>query len=377
MKFITNSIDFSAALQTAMLAVSARSTMPALECVLIETQGENTITLTGSDGNMRISCALPCTVLEEGSALLRGKTFEEIARKFPHGEITAQSDSRNVVTIKSGRVKARLSGIDHAEYPAHDATEPVATLPIPANQFCALISSVEACIATDEKRPVLCGGCLDAADGTLTMVGLDGFRLGLRSISDQAYEANPSTRIIVPARSLGVLKRLISRIGSECVTLRISSNELSISHDMTEFSCRLIEGEYINYRSIIPKSFNTTVQVNASNMRAAVERLIAIAEQNGKNGRLMNLTISSDGGFSLHGQSDAGDILETLDALVTGNDLSINFNSLYFLDALKLFDRGDLLISFGSSVSPCIIRYAPGTDAEADELLWLILPVRR
>lgn len=181
----------------------------------------------------------------------------------------------------------------------------------------------------------------------------------------------------MPARSLGVLKRLISRIGSECVTLRISSNELSISHDMTEFSCRLIEGEYINYRSIIPKSFNTTVQVNAANMRAAVERLIAIAEQNGKNGRLMNLTISSDGGFSLHGQSDAGDILETLDALVTGNDLSINFNSLYFLDALKLFDRGDLLISFGSSVSPCIIRYAPGTDAEADELLWLILPVRR
>ena len=117
MKFITNSIDFSAALQTAMLAVSARSTMPALECVLIETQGENAITLTGSDSNMRISCALPCTVLEEGSALLRGKTFEEIARKFPHGEITAQSDSHNVVTIKSGRVKARLSGIDPAEYP--------------------------------------------------------------------------------------------------------------------------------------------------------------------------------------------------------------------------------------------------------------------
>lgn len=376
MKFNTSSIDFSAALQTVSMAVAARNVVSALECILVEAGDDDVVALTGSDGNTRITVRLSCSVQEPGAALLRAKTFEEITRKFPHCDIAVSTDSGGNVTIKGGRVKTRLSSMVPDQYPAHEPAELTSSLTLPASRFCALIASVEDCIATDEARPILTGGCLDAHDGSVTMVGLDGFRLGLRTVSDPASTLEEDAKVIVPAHSLRMLKKLLSRAGDEPITLNFGEKELSVIYGGAEFSCRLIEGEFIAYRKIIPGKFATRVQVNALNMRAAVDRLITLAANSGKNGKLMKLSISEENGFVLHGVSSDSDITEDVDADIHGKSLEISFNALYFMDALKQFDEGDIVISFNTWVSPCIISYADSADIDADEFFWLILPVR-
>lgn len=381
MQFITNSIDFSAALQTVTMAVATRSPSPALECVLIEAKNADTVSFTGSDGSIRITCVLSCTVVEQGEAILRGRMLEEVVRKFPHGEITVSSDSRNYFTVKSGKVRSRMQG-DKAElYPATSPAEIDSSITLPANRLYALISSTEACIGSDESRPVLTGGCLEGHDDAVTMVGLDGYRLALRTMRDPAQVLKSDAQVIIPSRALGMLKKLISRAGENNVTLSFGGsapeggNTLEMSYDNIHFSCALIEGQYVDYRKIMPKNFATTVQISAQQLRDAVERIDTVAAAAQKGQKVVRFSILENE-ITLSGQSALDEISETIDAAIEGPQLTISFSTGYFDAALKQFTDGDIVLGFNSAVSPCVVHYADGTDADADEFLWLILPVR-
>ena len=369
MNFSANTNDLKDALQIVNMALQARTTLSILECVLV-TADSDQLTLTGSDSLMQVSCVIPCVADAVGSAAIRGKLLEDIVRKMPERQIEFEVDEKNVFTVKSGRAKSRLAGESAEQFPikARIEAESTSTIAIPADDFCEMISSVESCIAReDASRPILTGGCFDVSNGTISAVGLDGFRLGVKEIklSDVANDA----RIIIPFKALNVIGKILASAGSESIDLNFGDGEFEMSCGIADVKCTLIQGEFINWRSIIPKAFSTIVRLDASVFRDAVERASMLARM-GTN-KLVKLQINENS-LTIYASSGIDDMQETIDADTAGDDLDIAFNVIYLQDAARMFQGESVVLHLNSPFSPCVLC----AGDEVKGFYRMILPVR-
>ena len=226
MKFTVSSQELSTALQIVNMARKGKTPMQILECVLIEAQ-ENKIVLTGTDMSMQVSYSIPCDVGECGKSAIRGTLIEEVVKKFPDGMLAVDVNEKDAFTVKSGRIKSRLSGNKSDEFPVKEPMDASKTVTIPANDFCDMIASTEMCIAVEDVRQVLNGGCLDVSSGAVSMVGMDGFRMAVRTIKPSSVPDD--MRVIIPIKTLGVLKKMLSNAGDELIDLRFTDKDFGLS----------------------------------------------------------------------------------------------------------------------------------------------------
>ncbi len=366
MKFTAHTGDLRNALKIVNMALQVKTTNPILECVLLEAD-DNKLKITGSDSLMQVTLTVPCDVDEPGASAIRGRLLADVVQRMTEGSIEFSVDGKNAFAVRCGRAKSRLSGNPADEFPIKPEFSPTGTITVPAVEFYNMIASVDKCIAKEDMRAVLTGGCIDVEKGVVSMVGLDGFRLGVKEF--QPSSCPDDCKLVVPGKSLDIIKKLLANGGEELIDLNYSSTEFEMKFGNADIKCTLIEGEYVNWRAIVPKSFNTLCTVDAQEFAGAVERASLMARLGSNN--LIRLSIAEDS-ITVYASSGIDDMQETIDAEVNGEPLNIAFNVAYLTDAMKMFDSGSVILHLNTSITPCVV--CPTTTVS--DFFWLILPVR-
>ena len=366
MKFNARAADLRNALQIVNMALKSKTTNPILDCVLLEAD-QDALTLTGTDTMMQVSFAVPCEVEVPGKTALRGKLLADVVSRMEDSEMRFDVDDKHVCTVKCGRAKSRLAGSDPETFPVKPKVDAVSKITIPATEFYNMISGIEKCIALDDMRQVLTGGCIDVTSGIISMVGLDGFRLAVKELRPSSCPDD--CKVIIPGKSLAVIKKLLSSAGDELIDLNFSDKEFEMQFASANIKCTLIEGDYVNWRGIVPQSFKTLCTVDAEQFSGAVERAALMARLGSNN--LIKLSIGEDS-ITVYATSGIDEMQEIVDAEVNGEPMNIAFNVVYLSDAMKMFDTGTIVLHFNSSIQPCVV--CPTTAVS--EFFWLILPVR-
>lgn len=368
MKFRCNSTDFLNALSTATHALPTRTTLPALECVLIETDEDNFLRLTCSDSSLTLIAKCPAEIEEGGEVLLPGKLLAEISRKMPEGEMSVTNTENGYMTLRCMGFRMQIAARAANLYPAvgrMEEDEENAAITLPQGLLRDMILKTSFAIATDEERPILTGCLLDVQGGEARMVALDGFRMAIRM---QRVNDSSTISAVIPGKALQEIARILSDDEEETITISLRAGRMYTRIGDTEIYTILKEGEYINYRQITPSEWRTKVELESKELASCVERASLIARE-GKN-NIVQLSIG-DGKLAITSNSEVGDIYEEMPAEIEGEDLRIGFNVKFLSDALKALDGRRIVMRFISSVNPCVV-----VPADGDDFLHLILPLR-
>ena len=353
------------ALQTVTRALPGRTTNQILECIMIETD-MNEVILTCSDERITIVTRMEASVSEPGRGVVPGKLFSEIVRRLSDGEVDVSMNDRFVFTIRGGGNRTNISGQDADLYPALPAVSGEKEISLPQDMLKDMIQKTEFAIAAEDMREVLTGCLLEIAGGDVTMVALDGFRLALRRA--KCGDVLEKVSAIIPGRAVGDIGKLLSDDPEAFATLSFGGGKLHIKLDRTEIFVILVEGEYVQYRQILPPRFATRAVVDLEPFRRGIDRAALIAREGNNN--LLILKIA-DGEMAIEAHSQIGDAYEKLEIQQEGANLNIAFNVKYLTDVVRFIEAEQIEINLNNAISPCII-----TPVGDPDYVHLVLPVR-
>ena len=364
MKIICDGADLSDAVLKVSKGTSNKTTNPILEGIKVVAE-EDFITLSATDLELSIEKTIRGMVQIEGEMVVPGKFFCEYIKKLNNEQIELSVDEKNVLSIKYTDSVGKIQCLNANEFPQIKQLDDSQYFEMAEKDLKALISKSIYAVATEDVRPILKGVKLEVVDDTITAVALDGYRLAV--VKKKVTGASNNLTCIVPARSLNEISKLL---GDEDKTIRVNvgKNFMMVDIDNTKMTTRLLEGDFINYKQIIPSDFNTHLVLNKDQLLDALERASLLSRVDRNN--LVKFEIV-DKVMKLSSKSEIGDIKENITISLRGNDLNIAFNARYFTEALRATNDEFLKLEFTSAVSPCIIQ-----PNEGDEFLYLILPVR-
>ncbi|HCX65907.1 MAG TPA: DNA polymerase III subunit beta [Eubacteriaceae bacterium] len=363
MKFTTNKKNLLHAVNIVQKAVSSKSTMPILEGILFQVKEEG-IDLMATDMEIGIKTKVEGEVIEEGSIVLSAKLIGDLVRKLPDDTISFDLSDNQTTTIKCKNSVFNIQGESGEDFPQMPEVVGDVQADIPNNLFRSLIKETVFAVAKSDNIPVLTGELLEIENGEMTLVALDGYRLALRK---GKTDPDVSLKEVIPERTLSELSRLLT-IEDDDIRLSSTKNQILFSLGNTVIVSNLLQGEYINYKQIIPEEGTTKVQINTKELLASCERA-ALMVRDGKN-NLIKMNINGDQ-LEMESNSDIGDVKEEIPVKREGDGIKIAFNCNYFIDALKVIDEEEVQLEFTTAVSPCVIK-----PLEGNHFTYLILPVR-
>ena len=365
MKLICNGNDLSDAVGKVFKAVSTRTTNPTLEGILLKAEN-GSLTLTANDLELAIEKSIVADVKIEGSTVVPGKFFAEFVKKLTQEQIELSVLDGNRLNIRYMQSEGVLQCLDAVDFPAVKELTEAQSFIIIKNEFRDLVNKIAFSVSTDDARPMLKGVQLEIDENSITGVALDGYRLAKCVKPIEKTSAMMSA--VVPARCLTEIARLIEDT-TDPVQISIQKNYLLVDLGHTRVTTRLLDGDFINYKQIIPTNFETTVTVPKDQFESGIERAILLARSDKNN--LVRFDVKDDV-MQLSSNSDVGSINEKLPVKLNGVDIAIAFNARYFTELLRYITADNLLIKFISSSTPCIVTPA----GEQEDLIYLILPVR-
>lgn len=363
MRFKCKQELFMTAIQTAIKAISGKTTAPILEGALIEA-AEGLLKITCTDGNMGIVTKFEANTLEAGRVVLPGKLLGEVVRRLPIGEVDVSVTDSNAATLKCRGSRTTLAGFPAEEYPALPEVNAQEVVKLPQRELRDMIRQTSFSIATDESRPIFTGCLMEIDADNVNIVALDGFRLALRRL--KLENGAGKFDALVPGKSLNEVARILGDEGE--VKLSLDRTNISFEIGDTRVMTRMLEGEFIKYRSIIPTTWNCLVRVNRQELADCIDRVSLLA-RDGKN-NLMKFTLAENK-LVITSNSQMGDAYEEIEAGHTGSGLEISFNIRFMSDIMKVVDDDEIVLRFNSAVSPCVI-----CPTEGDRYTYLVLPVR-
>ncbi|MBE5780933.1 MAG: DNA polymerase III subunit beta [Clostridiales bacterium] len=355
--------DLILAINTVTRALSGKSAIAALEGIHVSAE-DNTLTLTCSDLSLCITTSISAMVEEAGEIVVPGRLFSDMARRLPASEVFLSTDGLSVKVL-SGKARFSLSGIAAENYPTMPTISEVNPLVLSRDQLKDMIRATLFACASDESKPILTGVLFELVNGAINVVALDGYRLALYKDAPKNQRENIS--FVVPQRYLSEISRALGD-GKDDVTLFLGRSQMMVQVGNTRITVRLLEGEYIKYRAILPVEYATRVKIEAKALLESVERASLMASA-GKN-NLVKLEIK-DGTLALTANSELGDVYEDIEIVKEGKDLEIAFNARYLMDSLRAIGDETVHMDFNSNINPCVI-----TPYEGDRFLYLVLPVR-
>jgi len=364
MRFTCLVSDLVAALNVVTRAIAARSTVQIMEGVLMVSCPEG-IRLTCTDLALGIETHVDAQIAKEGSVVLPGKLLAEIVRKLPEGQMEISVSEENVASIKCAGSRTTLTGLLADEFPALPEVGESKTIFMPQSVLREMIQRTTFAIATDETRPILTGCLMEAEGEEMSIVALDGFRLALRK--ENFGRELPTLTAVVPGKALNEIARVLSDTDA-MVTLSWGVSHLMADIEQTRIVARLLEGEFIRYKQILPSEWQTRIAISKNDMEAALDRASLMARE-GKN-NLVKLHIE-EGTLLITSNAELGDVREEIVIEFQGRELDIAFNVRYIADTLRAIEDENIVLKFNSNVSPCVLCPTFG-----DKFTYLALPVR-
>lgn len=344
-------------------AVSSKTTLPILEGILLEATDK--FKLTGNDLEIGIECLVESDIQRTGSIVLNSKMFGDIVRRLPDSEVLIDVKENNLVIIECENSHFELKGINASGFPAIPEISKENTFKISQKLLKDMIKQTLFAVSMDENRPILTGSLIECKDNVLSFVSIDGYRMALRSAASNGE--NLDFNVVVPGKTLGEIGKILQPVEDE-LTIYNSQNQIMFDMGNCRVVSRLLEGEYLNYRNLIPKDYETKITVNTKDLLSSVERASLITMDEKKYSVKFKI---DDEKMIISLNTDIGAVREELNIEMTGESMSISFNPRYFIDALKVIEEDTIEMRFTSNIGPCII--AP---VDSNAFSYMILPVR-
>ncbi|MBQ9492440.1 MAG: DNA polymerase III subunit beta [Oscillibacter sp.] len=346
-------------------AVSPKSSIPALEGLLL--QAETGITLSGYNMNTGIRSSVPANVQERGRVVLSARLFGDIVRRMPDDMIRVTVNDNLLVRLTCRDADFEISGLDAADFPELPNVEEESSLTIRQNLFRDMIDQTVFSVSTNEARPVHTGALFETDAEKLTIVAVDGFRLALRR-DELLSAAGNAMSFIVPGSALNEVKNICADT-DEPAAITVGKRHILFEIGETELICRRLEGEFLNYRTAIPRDNPTRVNVECRDLLNSLDRVSVVISEKLK--APVRCRFERDRVF-LSARTGSGEARDVCPIAGDGGNLEIGFNNRYLIDALRHAPADTVEIQLNTGVSPAIIVPADGQD----QFLYMVLPVR-
>jgi DNA polymerase-3 subunit beta len=363
MKVICSKENLLEGINIVQKAVSSKTTLPLLEGILME--ASDSFKLTGNDLEIGIESIVEADIKTIGSIVISSKIIGEIARKLPDSEVLIHVKENNLVIIECENSHFEVMGLPADGYPALPKIERKNGFEIKQRIVRDMIKQTVFAVSNDETRPALMGSLIECKEGDLTFVAIDGFRMALRKNAVENKSAD--LRVIIPGKTLNEVVKLLQPV-DENMTIYISNNQILFDFHTSKVTSRLLEGEYINYKNIIPEDYVTKAVVYTKQLLLSIERASLITVEEKKYPVKMSVR---DDKIVLTSNTEVGAVREEIRTEMEGNILEIGFNPRYLMDALKIIEDERVIINFTSDVGPCTIKPLSG-----DNYIYLVLPIR-
>ena len=363
MKFRCDGLELSEAISVVSKAISNKTTSQILEGIKMVCADDKLI-LTATDLEMSIEKTIRAEVYNAGETVVPGRLFGEYIRKLTNEQILCELNEKNQLKISYTDSEGCIQCMEINEFPSLKEIQKDNFFEINKEDFKTLINNVFYAVAQDDSRPILKGILIETNQNTIKAVAVDGCRL---SISNKNLVMSTADfKIIVPGKNLNEVVKMLDNEGT--VKVYIHSNNIMIDLGDTIIINRLIDGQFINYRQIVPKDFSTVVTINREQLEDAIDRASVLSKIDKNN--LVKFDIKEKN-LMLTSNSEIGNTKENITVGVKGNDLNISFNSKYFSDCLRVIDNPYIKMNFNSPIQPCVI-----TPCEGNDFVFLILPVK-
>ncbi len=374
MKMICEKQQLSRIINTVQKAVSAKSIMPILECILIDANGSGELTITGNNLDLCIEYSDQCNIPEGGTIAISSKMFGEIIRRLPDGDVTVTvNEENNVMTIKCGKSEFNIQGLSGLEYPAMPEITENYRLTLKQPALKKMIRKTLFAVSQNEARkPVLTGSLFEIDTGVLSVVSTDGYRLAIcKEIVDASLE---NKKFVIPGLTLREILKVLEDDEEKKVSIIVSDRHVMFEFENYKVITRLLEGEYINYKPVLTTPNNIVVIANTHELSESLERasLLINDDISAKAEKVpVRLNILMDK-IELTCMTGKGKVHDVVDVSVSGDDIEIGFNYKYLLEALRACEEEEVKMEFSNPRSSCFIR----SNANDDSYTFMILPVR-
>ena len=368
MKIVCYKDKILKAINSVVKGVASKTTMPILEGILIQTN-DNEIKLTTYDLEIGIEYVMECEVQEQGSTVVNAIMFSEIIRKLPDTEIHISVNDKNLLEIECEGSLYKLATMNPDEFPELPKIEIENSIEVDQNVLKNMIRKTIFAVSSEESRPIFTGCLFEVESNKLSLVAVDGFRLALRSIYLSKQTNNFSA--VIPGKTLNEVNKIISD-SFEPVKIGVAKNQALLEMDNCKVVTRILDGEFLNYKNVIPSNWETRVKVNKNSLQNSFERVSLISSSSVEKEKKYPVKVQVDiGKVVISCTNQTGDAKEELYVATEGKNLEAGFNPKYFLDSLKAIDDEDVYVEFGSSISPCLIK-----SVENNDYTYMILPIR-
>jgi len=379
MKIVFNRQEISNKIAPLMSVVSGKSTLTAVEGILIEANSPDCCTLTAFDLEKGIKITVDADVIEQGSYIINAQKFNQTLRVMNGEEITLTVDNKLGVVFECGKSSHRTGALKAEDFPEIPDLQSEKGFIVNQAQFKKMLSKVSYAMGVNEPRPVLNGCYIKTEEGKMNVVACDGFKLAVCSAESELKKLENSDRgvefsFIVPVKSVNEIVKLLSDDEEDTVTVYMSHKNMVIAFEGLTFFTRLIVGEFVDYNRIIIKNHKIEVKASKQDILAALEKASLITEERIAGSVRSHVRIEVCGDIlKVSAVSSAGSIYDEFNVDHSGDDISIAFNNRFLIDSVRACRSETIKLSMSSplmgiNVEPC--------DDEAGSELFMLLPVR-
>ncbi|MBE5820026.1 MAG: DNA polymerase III subunit beta [Clostridiales bacterium] len=370
MKIVCEKEKLLRGINSVVRGVPSKTTMPILEGILIQTN-QKELKLTTYDLELGIEYIIECEVEEEGNTVVNATMFSEIIRKLPDTEIKIEINESNLLVIECEGSLYKLSTMNAEEFPELPKINIENSIETEQSILKNMIRKTIFAVSMEENRPIFTGCLFEVRNNTLNVVAVDGFRMGWTS--NFLDKKTNDFKAVIPGKTLNEVNKIILD-SFENIKIGVAKNQAVFEMYNCKIVTRLLDGEFLNYESVIPSSYETRIKVNKSNLQNCFERISLISSSSIEKEKKYPVKMSIDvGKLLISCTNQSGDAKEEIYLETEGKTLEIGVNPKYFLDALRVIEDEEIYISFGSNISPCIIK---STDEELRKYVYMILPIR-
>lgn len=363
MKLICSKNNLQKSVSIVMKAVPSKTTMPILECILIDAStGE--IKFTTNDMELGIETKVEGQILEKGIIAIDAKIFSDIVRKLPDNDVTIETNSNMQAMITCEKARFAISGKSGDDFACLPYVERQECITISQFTLKELVRQTIFSIAVNENNKMMTGELFEVNENSLKVASLDGHRISIRKV--ELKETYNHHKVIVPGKTLTEVSKILSGETEDEVNLFFTENHILFEFDDTVVVSRLIEGKYFNIDQMLSSDYETKVTINKKEFLDCIDRATLLVKESDRKPIIITIT---EGMMELKINSDIGSMNEEIDIEKEGKDIMIGFNPKFLMDALRVIDDETVDIYLVNSKAPCFIRN------QEESYIYLILPV--
>ena len=363
MKFTINKQYFQKCINTVLhVAYNNKAQKSILECIHIEAK-DNKIIMDAFDTVTAIKTETYADIREEGECAIPARMLADVVIKLAESDITIEKNEENGIRLTCSNTTIVLQEMDARQFPAFPEVTGSA-FAMESFRLREVVGGTAFSVYQMPDKPIITGLLLESQENLLNVVGIDGIRMAKMTVKKTPTE---DFRVVVPVKAMKEAARIMGDLEEEPIKIVTDKNSCFFVSDDTTIYTRLLEGEYMNYRNLIPASFKTHVKVNVGLLEDSLNMVSVMSREISTNP--VKIVLKHDS-MELTSKSEYGTATDVVSCKMSGESMSIYVNARYLLDVLKVVDDDEVMLEFENGLKPYIIR-----PVEGDDYIYMIVPL--